>query len=250
MANLRKFSLILMGILFAGILLVPLNASDEPAINPPPHPSFTVNLVTSSYLADAVIDPYNGSIITPSHNVTHYHLVVNITNIQRSWKEVYYYKEVYYNVQIKGFYDSISNWVEHHRNHASDSKFTIVELDADYRTGNKVVIQVQTEIEFEYETTGTIWGEDRPFPTTGIVTATGTKQGNWSESQIFTMPDAFTLAPTSTPTLSNPESAVPAITPIETAVIVLTIIILVVAVIIKKQPRTQPQIGPIRGQMT
>jgi hypothetical protein len=228
MANIHKFSLVLLGILFAGSLLLPLNASEEPTIDSPPYPSFTVNLVSNSYIAEAVIDPYNGSIITPSHRVTDYRINVNITNIHG------HYKEVYYILRISGFYET--GYSEERSILASDSEYTIFSLPANYRAGDKINIQIYTKIVYEYTTLGDSMIPNQPSPT--IVTATAFKEGYISPIQTFTMPDTST--PSTTSTLSTPETAAPDNTPIAATIIILTIIILAVALMIKRKAAPSP----------
>ena len=65
MAKIRKFGLVLVGILLASGLLLSFNVHAEPSVDPPPFPTFTVSLVDFSYDVPAVTNPYNGNITTP-----------------------------------------------------------------------------------------------------------------------------------------------------------------------------------------
>ncbi len=49
MAKIRKFGLVLVGILLASGLLLSFNVHAEPSVDPPPFPTFTVSLVDFSY---------------------------------------------------------------------------------------------------------------------------------------------------------------------------------------------------------
>ncbi len=219
MANIRKFSLVLVGILLASGLLLSFNVHAEPSVDPPPFPTFTVSLVDFSYDVPAVTNPYNGNITTPAHNVTEYQLELKIKNVHVP------YKEVYYNIQTKGFYGDI--WTSHSRNRASDSEYTMVHLSAEYSVGDKIDIQVQTEIVYQYEQAPILPNHDSTF-------LTGYQKGSWSPTQTFTMPDTSTVFATSTP--NSIESAELIIgTELIVGIIALTISVLIVAVIIKKK---------------
>jgi hypothetical protein len=222
MANVRKFGLALGEIILISCLLLSLNAHAKPSVAPPPFPSFTVSLVDSSYDAPAITDPYNGNITTPAHHVTNYQLELKIKNVNVP------YTEVYYNIQTKGFYES--TWTGHSRDRASDSEYTTVRLSADYRAGDKIDIQVQTEIVYQYEQAPILPNHDSTF-------LTGYQKGSWSPAQTFTMPDTSTPLATQTPRI---ESAAPTIIPQTISIIILTISVLVAAVIIKKKTNSKP----------
>ncbi len=102
----------------------------------------------------------------------------------------------------------------------------MVHLSAEYSVGDKIDIQVQTEIVYQYEQAPILPNHDSTF-------LTGYQKGSWSPTQTFTMPDTST--PSSTPTFSAPEFTALITNPLAISIIVLTIGFIFVAFVLKKK---------------
>jgi hypothetical protein len=200
MANLQKFSLIFIGVLFASSLLLTLNASAD-SILTPSVPSFTIKMVDKSYdipsQTTSTTNPYNGNVTTstiPGYHVTKYEIELKIQNIYCPPTVNGHSSELYYNVRHKGAYGT--QWTESSEPIKADSgQYTIIYFDAPYRVDDKVDFQVQALIGYHYET----WNTNHPLA--GIFSAFDYQASSWSPSRTFTMPDTSVLFATPAPSV-------------------------------------------------
>ncbi|XHH07954.1 MAG: hypothetical protein ACFCUE_10295 [Candidatus Bathyarchaeia archaeon] len=232
MPNLKKFSLIFIGVLFASGLLLAINASAD-SVSTPSVPSFTLKMVDKSYNVPpettSITDPYNGNVTTstvPGYYVTKYEIELKIQNIYCPPNVNGHSSELYYNVRHKGAYGT--QWTESSEPIKADNgQYTVIYFDAPYRVDDKVDFQVEALIGYHYET----WMPNHPLA--GTYSAFESQSSGWSPSRTFTMPDTSVLF--ATPAPSVPEFNAP------TIIVALIVGGLAIAVVIKKKQPSNPQ---------
>jgi hypothetical protein len=183
----KSFALILILLITISCLIM-INPTFAQSIPTPSVPTFTVRFVSTSHSVTTT-DPYTGKSTTQQYENNNIQITIKNQPFPAALNGNT--SNLYYNIQIKGHFADY--WTDQYAYSdvspvnlptQSNSEYTVLFLPANYQSGDKVDIQVEAMLGYQYSDWYSGPQHDAPFMEYNFIY----QASGWSPTQTFTMP--------------------------------------------------------------